>query len=538
MSETIDVQPISHSLTPYSGVWNKAQAAHLLRRGMFGPTYQQIQQAVTDGMAATVANLLQVPAIGDPLAYHPDETVASFGTSWVNSVYPANANDAQTVDTARTRSLAAWMMERINKEEVSITEKMCLFWQNHFSATLSQDQRAGFTYFSLIREHCLGNFKQFVKEMTIEPNMLLFLNGASNNVFSPNENYARELLELFTIGKGPQIGSGDYTNYTEQDVAAGAKILTGYTVDGLRSNTEPQPYSLFIPVFHDNSAKTLSYHFGGQSVPNAGANEYSNYIDVIFNQDQVATYICTKIYRFFVNHDLTSTVLNTVIPDMVTTMIANNYDILPVMQELLSSEHFYDAALKGSVLKSPTDMWFSMFNVTGTQLNFPLATSYEMYTYMYYFCENMGQGIGFPPSVAGWPAFYQAPSFYKLWVNATHLKTRFSLAAYMTVATGLEVNGDFMKLDVLPFLDSLSDPSVASAVINDISDLFFPKPISTAQKAVLKYILLGGQPDFEWGIQYGEYQSDPGNQTFYQPVKSKVELVLWQVFQMPEFQTI
>lgn len=538
MSETIEVQPISYSLTPYSGAWNKAQAAHLLRRTMFGPTHQQIMQAVTDGMATTVATLLTIPVIGDPLAYHPDETIAPNGTSWVNSVYPANANQAQTVDNARVLSLVGWTMERINKEQLSIAEKMCLFWQNHFAATLSQDQRAGYTYFSLIRQHCLGNFKQFVKDMTIEPNMLLFLNGASNNVFSPNENYARELLELFTIGKGPQIGAGDYTNYTEADVAAGAKILTGYTVDGLRSNVAPQPTAIFIPLFHDTTPKTLSYHFGGQNIPNAGAAEYSNYVDVIFNQSQVATYICTKLYRFFVNHDLTPTVLSIVIPDMAATFISNSYNILPVMQELLSSQHFYDASLKGSIMKSPTDMWFSMFNVTGTQLNFPLATNYEMYTYMYYFTENMGQGYGFPPSVAGWPAFYQAPSFYKLWINAAHLKTRFTLAAYMTVSNGLEVNGDFMKLDVLPFLNNLSDPSIATAVIDDISDLFFPKPISTAQKAVLKYILLGGQPDFEWTLQYGEYIADPANQTVYQPVKSKVELVLWQVFQMPEFQTI
>ena len=538
MPENSELEPISHSLTPYTGTWSKTTAMHLLRRTMFGPTKQQIDNAVTNGMAATIAQLLQIPVVGEPLAYDPDETVVPFGTSWVNSVYPASATQAAAVDTARAKSLGVWLMGNINNEGVCIAEKMCLFWQNHFAAPFSQDQRAGYNYFMLIRQHALGNFKQFVKDMTIEPNMLIFLNGASNTLYSPNENYARELLELFTIGKGAQIGPGDYSNYTEGDVAAGAKILTGYTVDGLRSNTMTEPISFFFPLFHDNTTKTLSYHFGGQTVANAGANEYANYIDIIFNQPQVANYICTKIYRYFVNHDLTPTVLNTVIPDMAATLISNNFTILPVMQELLGSQHFYDAALRGSILKSPLEMLFSMFNTTGTVLNYPLATQSDMYLTLYFYGENLGQGYGNPISVAGWTAYYQAPSFYKLWLNSTHLRTRFGIAYLFTIFTGVEVNGEFLKLNVLPFLDGLSDPSIASAVIDDVCELFFPKPVSAAKKLTLKYMLLNGQPDFEWTIQYNEYIANPGDVNFSQPVKYRLELVLFQLFQMPEFQTI
>jgi len=538
MSETIDVQPISHSLAPYTGTWNRATAAHLLRRTMFGATRQQINNAIANGMNATVTSLLQMPTPTQPLAYSADETVAPLGSTWVNSVYPANVTQAQTVDTARALSLAAWLMERINTEELSIAEKMCVFWQNHFAAVYSADQRASYNYFALIQQHALGNFKQFVKDMTVDPNMLMFLNGATNNVFSPNENYARELLELFTIGKGPQIGAGDYSNYTELDVASGAKILTGFVVDGIRSNTMTSPVATFIPLFHDNGTKQLSYHFGGATVANNGDQEFADYIDVIFNEDQVATYICTKIYRYFVNYDLTPTVLSTVIPDMAATMIANNYNVLPVLDELLKSQHFYDVALRGSIIKSPLDMLFSMFNTTGTVLNYPLATRYEMNLYMYIFAENLGQPLGSPPSVAGWPAYYQAPGYSKMWMNSTYIKSRFTYAYYFTLFTGLTIGGETLKLKVLPFLDGLSDPTSATIVIDDICDLFFPKPVSAAKKATLKYLLLGGQPDFEWTIQYAEYTSNPGNTTYSQPVQQKVELVLFQVFQMPEFQTI
>src|SRR3989338_9626348 len=200
-----DQEPsVSLSLTPYTGPWTKAEAGHLLRRTLFGPTNQQILDAVANGMAATVTALLQMPVLTPPLAYAPGETIVPLGTTWVNAVYPSNQIDASTVETARLMSLCGWIMQRINTEQVSIAEKMCLFWQNHFAASATLDSRATYDYHMLIRQHALGNFRQFVKDMTINPCMLLFLNGATNTLYSPNENYARELLELFTIGKGPQ----------------------------------------------------------------------------------------------------------------------------------------------------------------------------------------------------------------------------------------------------------------------------------------------------------------------------------------------
>jgi uncharacterized protein (DUF1800 family) len=263
----------------------------------------------------------------------------------------------------------------------------------------------------LLRTHALGNFKQLVKDVTIDPCMLLFLNGATNTLYSPNENYARELLELYTIGKGPQIGPGDYTHYTEEDVAAGAKILTGFLVNGLRSTTLSSPVANFTPILHDTSTKQLSSHFGSIVVPDGGATEYANYIDIIFQQDQVATHICTKLYRYFVNYDLTTEVTTNVIPVMAQTLIDNNYTILPVMQQLLSSEHFYDAALKGSIIRGPLDMLFNMFNATGSGPNFDLSTDSDMYLNLYWLAEAMGQAYATPPSVAGWIAYYQAPAF-------------------------------------------------------------------------------------------------------------------------------
>lgn len=525
---------ISYSMTPYTGSWTKAEAAHLLRRTMFGATNQQILDAVSNGMDTTVTALLQVPIIGDPLAYDANETIVSFGTTWVNALYPANTTDAQTVENARMMSLGGWIMERLNQESLSIAEKMCLFWQNHFAATAVSDSRATYDYHMLLRQHALGNFKQLVKDVTINPTMLLFLNGATNNVFSPNENYAREFLELFTIGKGPQVGPGDYTNYTEQDVAAAAKIFTGYYVDGLRSSTATDVTAIYNGILHDTSTKTMSAHFGNAVIPDNGANEYQDLVDVVFQQDECAYFICRKLYKYFVNYDLTATVEANVITEMANTMIASNYEILPVLDMLFKSEHFYDIAIRGAIIRSPLDAYFAIFNSTESIANYTLDTNMEMMLNVYWLSEACGQAYATPPAVAGWPAYYQEPSYYKMWVNASTLKLRFDAATFVTILTGIPVNGEYFKVNALGFLDNLSDPYDPYLVIDDIADVFCPKGLSTTQKAILVSILTGGIPT-SWGSQYGDYQIDPSNTTYSNPIRTRVEQVLYRVFQMPEF---
>lgn len=342
------ITPISLSLDPYVGPWNADLAGHLLRRTMFGPTFEQIQNATTLGLEATVTQLLTLPAITPPLNYDGNDAIVPLGETWVQSVFPTS--NLQATEDSRRNSLAAWLMLRINTESFSILEKMTLFWQNHFAVPFTSDSRATYNYIEILHANVLGNFKNMVKQVTIDPCMLIFLNGYSNSVYSPNENYAREFLELFTIGKGPQIGEGDYSNYTEIDVLAGSKIFTGWQIQGFGSATEPTTSSIFQSVLHDTTDKILSSHFGDQVVTNGGDQEYSNYIDLVFEQPEVAHFICKKIYRYFVNYDLTQAVEDTVISIMADTFIQNNFEVLPVIQQLLLSDHFYDVAVRGAII--------------------------------------------------------------------------------------------------------------------------------------------------------------------------------------------
>jgi uncharacterized protein (DUF1800 family) len=523
------------SLIPYLGPWTRAQAAHLLRRTLFGPTHQQISYFSGISMNDAVNQLLAVTPVSPPLAYDAGETVVAQGQPWVSALYPANPVSNQLCEMARVKSLSAWLMRNMNYETANIGQKMFFFWHNHFGVSFSSDARAAYTYFELLRSNGLGNIKQLVKDVTLDPNMLIFLNGNTNSEAHPNENYSRELLELFTIGKGEQIAPGDYSNYTELDVASGAKILSGYIVQGIRSSTVSAASATYFNALHDSSIKTLSYHFNNATVPNAGAQEYSNYIDIIFQQPQVAYYLCKKLYRFFVNYDITNDVEVNILPEMAQTMIANNYDVLPVLQELFTSQHFYDNAYLGSIVRSPLETVFSMLNSTETQLNVNLTTDYNVYFNMFLACGNMGLDYLNPASVAGWEAFYLSPAFSRLWVNSTTIKFRFDISSGLNVY-GIPISGYTLKIDPIPFLNNLSIPSSADAVIDDICELFIAKPVDAAMHNSLVNVLTNNLPTFEWTLQYNDYLANPNTPAFVDPVRQRVNLVLDRIFKMPQYQ--
>lgn len=521
-------------MTPYTGPWTSAQAAHLLRRCTFGATFSDIQAAVQNGLNATLATLFTSSVVDQPLAYDPAEQIVAQGQTWVSAVYPQDVTANQQTEGARMKSLGAWIAKNLNQESLSLNEKMLFFWQNHFGVTTSGDARAMYQYLDLLRQNALGNVKQLVKDVSIDPCMLLFLNGSTNTVFSPNENYARELLELFTVGKGAQLAAGDYSTFTEQDVAAGAKIFTGYVVQGVRSSTQNQVTSQFMAPLHDSSTKVLSYHFNNQVVNASGSTEYAGYIDIVFNQADTASYICRKLYRYFVNADITTWVEQNIISDMTQTFISSNFEIAPVLNELLSSAHFYDLSVRGAIIRSPFETLCAMLNTSSTSANFDLQSTYQIYLSMYGLADQMGLGYLAPPSVAGWTAYYQAPAFYRLWINSSYIKKRFDVVNILT-SNNYNVNGNIFKIKVLDLLNGLSLPSSAPQVVDDLCLVLFPKDIPVADKLAIKAVLTGGLPDFEWTLQYNEYLNDPTNPAFYTPVELRMQAVLNIMFKMPQF---
>jgi hypothetical protein len=184
-------------------------------------------------------------------------------------------------------------------------------------------------------------------------------------------------------------------------------------------------------------------------------------------------------------------------------------------------------------------MMYGMLNATETYVDFgSLSQDSNMYLVLYWISENLGQAYAAPPSVAGWPAYYQAPAYYQLWVNSTSIKTRFDVATAVTVFTGIPSGTDNLKINSLGFLNNLSNPANATLVIDDMCDVLCPKPISSAQKLVLKNTLTDSQGDTVWQNNYNLYAANPGNTSLSGPIEFRVNLVLNAIFKMPQFHTI
>ncbi len=222
------------TLTPYTGTWGYEQAAHLLRRTTFGPNYEKIKEAAASSLDATISQLFQeLPLPDPPINYsEANDPYVPIGETWINAPYSPDIN----LRAHRNRSLRAWTLDLLFTEGISIREKLTLFWHNHFSINNINDPKFLYKYITTIRSQAWGNFRDLVKAITVDPAMLRFLNGNQNTNLAPNENYARELMELFTLGKGELAGPGDYTTFTEEDVMQMARVLTGWRDLGFNTN--------------------------------------------------------------------------------------------------------------------------------------------------------------------------------------------------------------------------------------------------------------------------------------------------------------
>ncbi|MCC2545946.1 DUF1800 family protein [Hymenobacter sp. BT175] len=520
----------SAGLNPYTGPWGAAQAAHLLRRTLFGPTRTQIATAAGQSLTQVINGLLTTPAVpAPPVNVSTTDTSVPVGQTWVNQSFD------QAVEGVRRSSLRAWWLGQMLTQTPTLAEKMTLFWHNHFVVEFSEinDARYGYRYAALLRQQALGNFRQLTKDITVSPAMLRYLNGNQSTAGSPNENYGRELLELFTVGKGPIIGPGNYTNYTEADVQAAARVLTGW-----RDNNVTMT-GYFTASRHDTSIKQFSSAFGNVAIPNAGDQEYKALVDLIFNQAETARFLCRKLYRWFVYYVIDATTEADVIEPMAQLLIQSNYDVAPVLRALLSSEHFYDPINFGCLIKSPLD--FSLGVARQLQIAFPPATNlvaqYGMWDYLNSITNLQQQVVGDPPNVAGWAAYYQTPQYHEMWINAVTLPRRNQFTDLMISTNGYSRNGARISID--PVTLTLTFPATvasdANLLIAEYATLLVPIPLTPNQLTYLKSVLLPGLPDFEWTVEWQDYLAAPTNAAKRAAVNTKLQLMLRTLMGLAEF---
>jgi uncharacterized protein (DUF1800 family) len=523
----------TNSLCPYEGPWSVVQAAHLLRRTTFGLDHSKLYQALQLGMEKSVDKLLEdlpFPELPVNYDYNSDANVP-IGSTWVEAPF-------HTANGYMSRSFRAWNVGRQLANEFNIREKMVMFWHNHFviEAQPVNDPRYQYRNISIFMEHPLGNFKDMVDRVTVDPAMLRYLNGNQNRRQSPNENYARELFELFTLGKGQLAGPGDYTTFTEEDVRAAARVLTGWQDIGYRNQNTGNITVNYVNNRHDTGIKQFSHRFGNAVINNEGNQEYKRLIDLIFTKEETAEFICRKLYRWFVYYKIDEQIDSQIIKVMAANLRAANFEIKPVIRKLLMSQHFFDTQLSGCLVKNPIEFITHMASLLKIRpTNNTLLQQYRLWFSIAQTQRNLQMEYFNAPDVAGWKPYYQEPGYNQLWINPVSIQSRAAavIRIVLNENNGVNFTGTY---DVIPLIDSLSNPFDINDILAELNSLMMSYPFTDPQLLAIKEVILPGLPDYEWTLEYELHKQQPNNVQIRRSLEQKFRSMLVYMMQMPEYQ--
>ena len=463
------------SLDPYPQPLTLTDAYHLLRRLSFGPTHAVAQQLVGKTAQEAVDLVLGVgqsdPAVDPPGPWVDQSTENPSGAD------PDTRRAIEAWWRSIFHELQQWWIERMRTERLPVSEKIILFWHGHFTTEFTYENgyippQLLYRQYLMFRRNRLGSFPAFVEDFTLDGAELVYLGGELNTKGVPNENYARELMELFTMGVGW---------YTEGDVKEAARVLTGWRV--AKFNDEPAPKGIyevyFDPAAHDTGAKQVL----GVTIPARDPNENTEYlvrrdevrrlIHILMETrpQQVSQFIARKIYRFFVysNPDYDAPVLTA----LAETFRNADFELLPVFRTLFASKHFFDPAVRGIQIKTPPEFVVGLLR----QLEIPWNEAASIVT-------ALGQELYDPPTVAGWDG-------YRTWINTVSYPARVEFARQVIESL----------TDAHLYQWAQQFPSFASDVdsfATEIELFFFPQSVSEQRHQYYVSILLQGAPSYEW----------------------------------------
>lgn len=528
-------------LEPYEGTWGEEQIVHLLKRTLFGVKKSELELYKTKTMEEAVDSLLAVSVVPLPPVndYNglddgvEDDPDIQEGETWVEAPYNGDFEGLRTV------SLKGWWINNILNQEATINEKMVLFWHNLLPIQTWEvfTGKASYQYVEMLRSNSLGNYKTLIKELTLNPAMLFFLNGTFNHKDAPDENYGRELQELFCIGKGEEA------NFTEGDVQAAARVLTGWVIDYESIENNAIPTSFFWPDIHDTEDKQFSAFYNNTEIigktGTEGANELDEMLEMIFSTNEIALYIARRIYNFFVASTIDATVEENMIQPMADLFRNSNYEIAPVLQALFKSAHFYDTLTMGVSIKNPADQLLGVWRT----LNIPLPAGKTLQTYLQlrstllWTMTSMGMEIGDPPNVSGWSAYYQAPQYDRAWITTNTITLRAAITDAI-VSGYVWVNDDLLVgADLISFLEGLNDPGVADKMLEESTQLLLGIPATEDMIITLKEILLSGQStDNYWTYAWNDYRNEPSNTEYIQILENRLKPTFQYILQLAEQQ--
>ena len=389
------VAGLTSLLAPYDatreGAWASREAAHLLARAQFGFTPQELDRATTDGLNATVERLLVTQA--ESAEYQQAE----------------DALRKMSLATGEISDLKVWWLYRMWASANPLTEKLAVLWHNHFATSNAKVRSVPqmLAQNDLIRVQALGDFQQMLHGMAVDTAMLVWLDGNANRKRHPNENFAREIMELFALGVG---------NYTEQDIQEAARSFSGWHVR--------EGAFWFNRLQHDDSPKTV---FG-----KTGNFDGAQIVDLCLAQPACPRFLAMKLLKTFVLANPTAEIIDAV----AARLRHHNLVFAPVMRELLTSQLFFEAAHRRAVIKSPLDLVVGSLRSLDQTVKWPPVAK---------ILADLGQDVFEPPSVKGWEGG-------RLWVNSSSLLMRTNFATALA-------SGDQLATLSKPILDGAGGTS-------------------------------------------------------------------------------
>lgn len=475
------------SIAPYepndTNPWDIQKVKHVYRRLDYGATNATLNIGILSTPNEVIDTIIQ-EAVDKPNPTQPE-----WG-SW-------NINDYTNFNEENNDQISAWYSQTsIELIDGNLKDRLAFFWFNHFATQIEVYFYAPYLYqyWDLMYTHALGNFRDFVRAVGTSSAMLLFLNGFENTNNSPNENYARELYELFTLG----LNNG----YTQTDIEETSRALTGYNHfdGGVDGNSITFNNSTF-----DDSIKTIFEQEGSWG--------YDDVITILFEQkaDLIAPFICEKLYNYFISPDTNQGIVN----EMAATFIANDFEIAPVLEQLFKSEHFYDIDAMGLIIKSPYDLTTTFIRELGLQYD---NTDNQFSNFIVYLNDITGQDIFQPPDVAGWQR-------NRDWINSSTLAGRWE-GIRILLYNYWNFDEDQFRNFAINISGDSNDPAF---ITRAIIDFFMSRSLHTESDYDIATTV------FRWEIPDNYYDDGSWNLS-WGSAPYQVLLLMFHMSRMPEFQ--
>lgn len=547
------------SLNQKSGTLGKRLAAHLLRRATYHVTPARIDNFANKTATQAVDELF-LPTT--PL-YPNGPLYWQNGNPPIFSPTNAGQGEADNIGSFPTNNAIAFWRIYEASADTSIKWKLINWFSTLFN--LYSNYRYNFYFWKMLDTMAFQDLKRLAIKATLDNNMLRYLNNSQNNKNSPNENYAREFLELFTILKGETIGIGNYTNYTEADISTAARVLTGFkNSDSARVDPETGLLSGYANFNqHDTGNKTFSAAFGNTTITGANNSndmfrELDDFVTMIFNQLETARAYVRKMYRFFVLDNISAEVETDIIEPLAIQLQNNGYQHADVLKRLLKSEHFYDEddndstnEIVGGKMKSPLEMFITSTNLLNIQNSDTgledLFGNPRQYGVLNEHFRILGYDPRGPNTVEGYPGFYDAPGYSKNWFSANYIYERFTYG--VSFRRGRVRNrGTYIpyQCDMVQWVENnVDDPAGpgtvsapigaadASKLVDDMLTYLLPEMPTGERYAYFENKLLGGLSPINWYFSWAAYldNSDDSN------VRVGIENLYNAIMSSPEFQT-